>query len=252
MKIMVQGQLVEYKDEGTGPVIVLLHGWGANLASFSDLAKELSNNARVIRLDFPGFGGSVKPDDSWGVGEYAQFVSAFLKKLNIDAVDAFIGHSFGGRVIIKGIATGVLSAKKIVLLDTAGVRPQPTAKKAFLKMIAKTGKVVTTIPGLRKIRPLLRSKLYAAAGATDYLNAQAMQKIFIHTINEDLLPYVASITQPCLLVWGERDAETPVADAYKIMNELTDGTLTVVPEAGHFVYLDEPVIVTKALKAFLS
>lgn len=252
MKIMVDSQLVEYKDEGSGPVIVLLHGWGANLGSFNDLAKELSGSNRVIRVDFPGFGGSAKPDNSWGVGEYGMFVSAFLKKLQINSVYAHIGHSFGGRVIIKGIATGILSAEKIVLLDTAGVKPSASTKKAFLRTIAKVGKVVTSAPGLRKLRPLLRKKLYKAAGSTDYLDAQAMQKIFLNTINEDLLAYVSSISQPTYLIWGETDTETPVADAYKILNELPDGKLTVIPDAGHFVYLDEPTIVTNELKEFLS
>jgi pimeloyl-ACP methyl ester carboxylesterase len=252
MKIMVDSQLVECKDEGTGPVIVLLHGWGANLGSFNDLAKELSESARVIRLDFPGFGGSTKPDDKWGVGEYSIFVGAFLKKLNVTSVYALIGHSFGGRVIIKGIATGELSAAKIVLLDTAGVKPSATAKKALLHTIAKLGKGMTSVPGLRKLQPLLRAKLYKAAGSTDYLDAQAMQKIFLNTINEDLLPYVPRIAQPTLLIWGEGDLETPVGDAYKILNELPNGKLTVVPGAGHFVYLDEPMLVTKELREFLS
>lgn len=252
MKIIIDGQLVEYTDEGNGPVVVLLHGWGANLTSFNDLAKSLSGSMRVMRLDFPGFGGSTKPDDTWDVGRYGAFVSRFLDKLNIDSVRGLVGHSFGGRVIIKAIATSVLSAEKIILLDTAGVKPSATAKKAFLKTIAKLGKGMTSVPVLRKLQPLLRKKLYAAAGSTDYLDAQAMQKIFLNTINEDLLPYVKRIKQPTLLVWGEADSETPVADAYKILNELEDGKLIVVPNAGHFVYLDEPVVVIKDVKEFLS
>jgi pimeloyl-ACP methyl ester carboxylesterase len=251
MQIMVNGQLVQYKDEGKGPVIVLLHGWGANLASFDGIVTYLSTQFRVIRFDFPGFGGSPKPADSWGVSEYAQLTAGVLAKLNIRIIFAFGGHSFGGRVIIKGVADKILSSEKVILIDTAGIRPRSSARKNILKVVAKTGKVVTSLPGLRTLRPALRKKLYTAAGTTDYLEADAMQKIFLNTINEDLLPIVSSITQPTLLIWGENDTETPVSDAYMLMNELVDGELLVVPEAGHFVYIDDPLAVQRALEAFL-
>jgi pimeloyl-ACP methyl ester carboxylesterase len=251
MQIMVNGQLVQYKDEGKGPVVVLLHGWGANLGSFDGITTYLSKKFRVIRIDFPGFGGSPKPADSWGVGEYASLTAAVLGKLEIKNVYAFGGHSFGGRVIIKGIATKVLAAKKLILIDTAGVRPAASAKKSVLRVVAKSGKLVTSLPGLKKLQPALRKRLYAAAGTTDYLEAEAMQKIFLNTINEDLLPYVHELIQPALLMWGENDTETPVADAYKLMNELPDGELLVVPDAGHFVYLDDPSAVQHAMEAFL-
>lgn len=251
MQIMVNGQLVQYKDEGKGAVIVLLHGWGANLGSFDGIAGYLSKKFRVIRIDFPGFGGSPKPADSWGVGEYAVLTAGVLAKLEIAHVYVIGGHSFGGRVIIKGVATKVLSADKLILIDTAGVRPAASAKKSVLQVVAKSGKLVTSLPGLKKLQPALRKKLYAAAGTTDYLEAEAMQKIFLNTINEDLLPLVSHITQPALLIWGENDTETPVADAYMMMNELSDGELLVVPDAGHFVYLDDPKAVQKAIEAFV-
>lgn len=251
MQIMVNGQLVNYKDEGKGPVVVMLHGWGANLASFDGMTSYLAKKFRVIRFDFPGFGGSPKPADSWGVGEYADLTAKVLSKLEIDNVHALIGHSFGGRVIIKGIAKKYLEAERIVLVDTAGVRPAKSAKKHILHMVAKSGKVVTSLPGLRKLQPTLRKKLYKAAGTNDYLEAEEMQKIFLNTIKEDLLPLVADITQPALLIWGESDMETPVADAYKLMNELPDAELLVIPDAGHFVYLDDPLAVEHALRGFL-
>lgn len=251
MQIMVNNQLVTYRDEGKGRVVVLLHGWGAHSASFDEVTGYLSKQFRVIRFDFPGFGGSPKPADDWGVGEYAQLTAGVLKKLGIDAVYAFGGHSFGGRVIIKGVATGMLSAEKLLLIDAAGVRPSTSAKKHLLKMIAKTGKAVTALPGLRALQPALRRRLYKAAGTTDYLEAEAMQKIFLNTINEDLLPLVHKLTQPTLLIWGEHDRETPVGDAYKILNDLSAGELVVVPDAGHFVYIDQPKAVQKAIEAFL-
>jgi pimeloyl-ACP methyl ester carboxylesterase len=252
MKILIDRQLVEYKREGQGKTVVLLHGWGASLATFDELAKYLTGRGfEVIRFDFPGFGGSPKPDDSWGVGEYAGLTAALLQKLKVKSVYALIGHSFGGRVIIKGISAKQLNPKKVVLLGAAGVKPRQTGKKLAYKAVAKVGKVLTSVPGLRSAQGRLREKLYATAGATDYLNAGSMRKVFLNTINEDLLGDVSHVLQPTLLVWGENDTETPLYQARLIKERLKTGELVVVPEAGHFVYTDDSAAVMRELDRFL-
>jgi pimeloyl-ACP methyl ester carboxylesterase len=251
MQIMVNGQLIQYRDEGKGHAILMLHGWGSNLATFDTLANHLSKRFRVVRLDLPGFGGSPRPTDNWGVGDYARQVRDVTSKLRIDKLYAIIGHSFGGRVIIKGIAESYFHPQKVVLIGTAGVKPPKSIKKSAYAVVAKAGKAITMVPGLKSLRRVLRKKLYEAAGASDYLNAGAMQKIFLNTIDEDLLPLVHTITQPALLIWGENDNETPLTDARRIMRELPDGQLIVIPQAGHFVYSDDAVAVDKALDAFL-
>ena len=252
MKVLVNGQLIEYKKEGRGRTVVLLHGWGDSLATFSELAKYfVGRGFEVLRFDFPGFGGSPKPDDSWGVGEYAALTSALLEKLKVTNVYALVGHSFGGRVIIKGVASGKLQAKKVVLIGAAGVKTPKSAKKQALKVVAKVGKAATALPGLKSLRGELRKKLYGAAGSTDYLNAGQMQKIFLNTINEDLLPEVSKITQPTLLLWGEHDDQTPVRDAERMREQLPYATLVVVPDTGHFVFIDDVLAITKELDGFL-
>lgn len=252
MKVLVNGQLVEYKKEGRGRTIVLLHGWGMTLTTFDDLAKYLVGKGyEVLRFDFPGFGGSPKPADSWGVGEYVALTSSLLIKLKVKNVEALVGHSFGGRVIIKGVSSGQLKPKKVVLMDAAGVRPPRTAKKQALKAIAKIGKAATSLPGLRSLRVGLRQKLYETAGSSDYLNAGELQKIFLNTINEDLVPVLAKIKLPTLLIWGEDDTETPLKDGEQMRANIKNSDLIVVPGAGHFVYIDDPVAVEKELDGWL-
>jgi pimeloyl-ACP methyl ester carboxylesterase len=251
MNIVIDGQLVSYSDEGKGRVIVLLHGWGQTKKTFDDLARHLSKTFRVVRLDFPGFGGSSRPDDSWGVGEYAELTAKFLQKLKVESVYALIGHSFGGRVIIKGVASKLLSPDKVVLIGAAGVKASRTFKKEALKVTAKVGKAATALPVLRNLRTSLRKKLYDVAGNTDYLNAGPMRKIFINTINEDLLPYVSKITRPALLIWGENDTEAPVRDGKRMNEQLKNSTFVEIQDAGHFVYDDNLDAVTKELDRFL-
>ena len=123
MKVIVKGQLVNYKDEGAGKVLLLLHGWGQTLQTFDDVAEHFSNNYRVIRVDFPGFGGSPKPSDDWHIDDYAKFVEDFLQKVDVDTVYAVLAHSFGGRITIKAAAKKYFDVEKLVLMGYAGVKP---------------------------------------------------------------------------------------------------------------------------------
>jgi len=252
MKVLVNGQLVEYKKEGKGKAILLLHGWGDSLSTFDGLATYLVEKGfEVIRFDFPGFGGSPAPTHTWNVADYARLTSELLTKLKKTEFHAVIGHSFGGRVIIKSFAHQLLRTEKVVLIGAAGIKPAKTLKKRAFKVVAKVGKVATSFPGLSQLRKGLRTKLYSAAGSTDYLLAGEMQKIFLLTINEDLLPDVSSINVPTLLIWGQEDYETPVKDGIAMESRIKDSRLVVVPETGHFVFKDDFTAVKKELELFL-
>lgn len=252
MKVIVKGHLVNYKDEGSGKVMLLLHGWGQTLQTFDDLASHFSKNYRVIRIDFPGFGGSPKPSDDWHIDDYAKFVADFLQKVEVDKVYGVLAHSFGGRVTIKSAAKKYFAIEKLVLMGSAGVKPSASAKKMAYKLIAKAGKQITKMPGLSKAQVLLRRKLYASAGATDYLESADLKQIFLHTINEDLQGNAATIKQPALLVWGQDDNQTPVADAQKLHGAMKNSQLVIFPNAGHFIYIDERDAVVQKLDEFLA
>lgn len=251
MKVIVDGQLIEYKDEGSGKVVLLLHGWGTNLTTFNQLAGHLSLKFRVIRFDFPGFGQSPKPVNDWSVSDYACLTGKLLDKLKINELHTVIAHSFGGRVVIKGVSLDYFAPKKVVLMGAAGVKPSQSIKTGLYKSVAKIGKLVTSLPLLINIQPALRRRLHAAAGSTDYLQAGQMQKIFLNVIAEDLLPEVKHLTQPTLLIWGNDDTQTPLTDAKAILELLDKGELVVVPNSGHFVYSEAYSKVVKQLDAFL-
>lgn len=251
MKLIVNDQLVTYGDEGTGKVILLLHGWGASLGTFTALTKDLSDNYRVISLDFPGFGASPKPNDSWHVDDYAQLVKAMIQKLEVDPY-AMVGHSFGGRVILKAVGNNYLDPEKIVLMSSAGVKPKASLRQFAYALAAKIGKLILKLPLLSRFQVKLRRRLYESAGSTDYLEAEAMRPIFLNVINEDLQADAAKIQQPSLLLWGEDDDSTPVSDARTLHDAIKNSQLRVIPNAGHFVYIDKYDEAAKAIKDFLA
>lgn len=252
MKIVVNDQLVNYVDQGKGKVILLLHGWGANLHSFDDMAQDLADEYRLIRIDFPAFGGSPRPTSDWDIGNYADLVAAFLQKKNIHHLTAVIAHSFGGRVTIKLAGQGLIDADKIILIGSGGIKHSSSPRQQAYKVVAKTGRQLLKLPGLAALQGTARRRLYQTAGAMDYFDADDdMQKIFLKVINEDVRELATHITIPTLLIWGENDTETPVADG-KIFQQKIDGSkLVVIPDAGHFAYLDQLQKVMSLVREFI-
>ncbi len=251
MQVIIDGLLTNFEDEGKGKILLCLHGWGSGSTTFKSISKHFSKKYRVICIDLPGFGQSQTPPDNWRVQDYADFVKKFLYKIGIKDIYTIIAHSFGGRVAIKLISNQLLRPDKVIFIGAAGIKPSVGTKKALYKAVAKTGKAITKLPVLKKLQPKLRQKLYAQAGASDYLQAGPMRKIFLNTISEDLTNEISNITMPTLLIWGEEDDQTPVGDGYVFHEKIVGSELVVIAGAGHFVHIDNPQEVQKDMEKFL-
>ncbi len=81
-------------------------------------------------MDLPGFGQTAEPLEAWDVGQYAEFVKEFIRSLRLKKV-ILMGHSFGGRIIIKLMSNldNAFEVEKIVLLDSAGIKPKKKLKQ---------------------------------------------------------------------------------------------------------------------------
>lgn len=252
MKVIVDGQLIEYYDEGRGSVVLMLHGWGVDSRSFKKLAAGLSDNYRVIRFDFPGFGGSQLPSQDWRVEDYARCTSNFLNKIGVNEILAVIAHSFGSRVIIKAISKKYLNPKKIILIGAAGIRPIKPRKRQIYKIIAKVGKFTTSLPVVYKLQPKLKKALYKSAGSMDYINSGQMKQIFINTVNEDLTDEISKIQIPTFLIWGQDDIETPVEYGKKINELIVGSKMLVFKKCSHYVFIERSEEVINEIKDFIK
>lgn len=248
---IVDGVDVRFQDGGTGPLVLLLHGWGDTLATFDKLIPELGEK-RFVRLDLPGFGGSELPGELWDVSQYAAFVRHFLDKFGVAEPSVLVGHSFGGRVAIKGIASGLFKPKQLVLIASAGVVARGGARRGVFSLLAKAGKFLTAFPPLSLFRERLRRRLYRLAGSADYLQAGAMKETFLKVVSENLKADAEKIKIPTLLVWGERDTETPLAEARILEKTIGGARLDIIPEAGHFVHRDMLKETAERIKAFIT
>ena len=233
MFIKIDDVKVYYEVEGQGHPILLLHGWGQSVAAFKPVFDYLKNNFQVYSLDFPGFGQSDEPKTVWSIYDYADMVEKFVEKLGIVHPTIF-GHSFGGRVAII-YAGRKNDLNKLVLIDSAGVKPKRGLDYYTRVYTYKLGKKVLGLPGLRAYK----EKMMENAGSSDYKNSTPMMRqIMSKVVNEDLQHLMPSIEAETLLVWGELDNATPLSDAKIMERKIPGAGLVVFNGAGHYSYLD--------------
>lgn len=251
MNLIVDGLDVAVKDEGKGPIILMLHGWKSDFNAFDSLAEKLVESNRVIRPNLPGFGSSQTPPTDWGVPEYAQFVNAYLKKMKATEIAAIVGHSMGGRIAMYGLAHQEFVAPKLVLLGSAGVPPSKTPKSISYWLAAKLGRAATIfLP--RSLRHRLRQRLYHSAGSTDYLHSGELRQIFSNMIKEDAREYAGKIKSQTLLVYGKNDTEAPPEFGETFHQLIPRSELLLVPNAGHYVHHDQAQLVERKIQEFLA
>lgn len=238
MFIELQGLKVFYDFAGEGDTVVLMHGWGGQVGSFKPVFDYLSRRFKVYVFDFPGFGKSDLPPKAWGTEEYGKFVMKFFKAVNIERAN-IIAHSFGGRIAIWLAANFPEMVKKLVLIDSAGIKPKRTFKYHIKVTTAKTGKRIFSLPIFGKYGERLLNNLYRLVGSKDYQQQTGiMRSTLVRIVNEDLRDLLPKIAAPTLLIWGENDKDVPVSYAKIMEKEIRDAGLVIFEGAGHFSYID--------------
>ena len=251
MQIICQGLKINYSLQGSGPALLMLHGWGSSQKDFQPLIDELGSSYRIITIDLPGFGQSERPNEVWGVENYTQFTKDFLEQINQKNIEAVVGHSFGGRVAIYGVGYGILHPKKLILLGAAGIRHNQSLRNRAYKIVAKLGKAFFSIPMIGRFRSQAKNRLYDMADAQDYISSSEMRDIFVRVINKDLRAEASQIDLATLLVWGSEDSDSPINDA-RIFNKLIPGSkLFILQNAGHYVHVDQSRQVARIMREFL-
>jgi pimeloyl-ACP methyl ester carboxylesterase len=249
-QIVVSNQLISYKLIQNGgeknSSIIFLHGWRSNKEIWLTAMSQLPTaDYQLFAIDLPGFGGSQLPTKVFTIGDYAEIVVEFIKKLDLKNT-IIVGHSFGGRVGIKLAAQYPAIVAKLVLVDSAGFSLSQE-KKSVMNLAAKIAR-----PFFKpKFMQGLRKKIYGHIGAEDYLATPELQQTFVNVVNEDLSEDMKKINCPTLIITGEKDMDTPVEFGIKMHSLIPNSKFLILPNAGHFSFLDKPEEFTEKLKEFI-
>jgi len=241
----------------------LLHGWGVSSDKYIITASEILDliSSYVFYIpDLPGFGKSDEPKDDWRLDDYVEFTRSFVKavaqresgfepikdilekavkdegsvlKLE-DKRIILMAHSFGARIAIKYAVRYPQDLCELVMTGAAGIKHRLTAKQRIFFYMSKIGKAVFSLPGLSGMERFAKRFLYEAAREKDYVNAsQRMKGVMKNALAEDLTPLLEKINVPAMLIWGENDHSTPLADGELMHERIKDSKLFVVKDINH-------------------
>ena len=245
---------INYLKKGTGENVLILPGWGTTIETYMPLINSISNYRTVYCLDMPGFGKSSEPDIAWDLDDYVEFVLEFINKMQIQELD-LIGHSNGGRIIIKLMNRPNLNikVKNIILIGSAGiVKPLSFFQKNKVGFLKSCKKIIEIKP-IKSAFPNLLNKLKNKYGSEDYKNASPiMKQCLVNLINIDLRECLPNIKRPTLLIWGVNDTATPISDGELMQKLIPDSGLIRVENCTHYVFLEQPAYVNAVINNFLT
>lgn len=254
IKAKIKKIQTNYIKKGAGKPVLIIPGWGTTINTYMTLINSISKYACVYCLDMPGFGKTEEPNTSWNLDDYISFIIEFIKSQNIKELD-LIGHSNGGRIIIKLMSSKKVDFKvnKIILIGSAGIVHKKTLSQKFKVKIFKFCKKILEFKPIHTLFPNLLSKLKNSFGSEDYKNASPVMKgTLVKLINEDIRNFLPNIKVPTLLIWGELDTATPISDGEIMEKSIPDAGLVRVQNCSHYVFLERPYYVDKIIYTFLN
>ena len=260
-ELVLHGHRVRFRQTGSGPVLVLIHGITGSSQTWSDVIPALAEHHTVVAPDLLGHGESAKPRGDYSLGAYASSVRDLLTVLGHERA-TIVGHSLGGGVAMQFAYQFPERTERLVLVSSGGLGTEV----ALLLRLA-------TLPGSEYVLPLLCTRRLVDAGASvagffgrlglrPSPDAEEMatgfaslgdietRQAFIHTVRaimdiggqrvsaRDRLYLAAGV--PMLIVWGERDPMIPAAHGHAAHEAVPGSRLEVFADAGHFPHRDEP------------
>ncbi|HEX9148807.1 MAG TPA: alpha/beta fold hydrolase [Thermoanaerobaculia bacterium] len=257
MRIEWGGSAADIRELGSGPAIVLVHGFPLDGAMWSGVARALAPRFRVFKPDLPGRGNTdaAAPDSIAG---YADFIEALVTDLPPPV--GIAGFSFGGYISLELMKRRPEKIRALALIDTRAAADDPAGRARRDETIA-----AVRAEGVKSVVESMPPKLLSPAslGRPDLL--ERVQRMISRqkpeTLAADLVAmrdrpdsteFLPRVAVPTLVVVGEQDALTPPADSEAMAAAVPGARLVRIPGAGHLSPMERPKAVAEALADFFS
>ncbi len=222
------------------------------------IARALADAYRIANIDLPGHGKTPVPPSAMGVPEHAALIHDLIQH-HFEGPVCIIGHSNGGRIAMYMASdeTMKLSIERLVLVGPSGITPERTARYYIRRYLAQALKAPFEIlpPRLREagLDWLRHTLLWNLLGSSDYRRLTGvMRDTFVKTVSTHLDDRVGAISVPTLIFWGDEDQEVRRSQVEALESRIPDAGLVVLPNAGHYAYLDDPITFLRATRFFLE
>jgi pimeloyl-ACP methyl ester carboxylesterase len=258
----VRGGRVRYLVAGDGEPLVLVHGLGGAAANWSALAPLLLPGRRVLVPELPGHGGSSPLAAAPSLNGYADRIALLL-----DRPAAVVGHSLGGAISLRLAIRRPELVSALVLAGSAGISSGTRRAGYALAMTAllKPGKRIAPYRARIARSAALKTLVFGRWGASDPpALPPEMAEAFLsgparHTdtasaaralVRDDPRPDLDRVRCPVLLLWGARDNQLPIGDAFEYARRL-HAPLRTIADCGHLLIGERPDACADAIASFL-
>lgn len=235
-------QPAAYLETGSGPTLLLLHGFLGTGDCWLPLMEKLRSHYRCISLDLLGFGESGKPAIRYDIATEVAFVRQVVEALNLGSC-YIMGHSFGGWVAAAYALQYPDAVDGLVLAAAAGIRDD-----SFCGRYDHLRPLLWPVPvidwGLRLVKPLarlvgqqaaiaqltwFRQELKAQPAARSFLLDRLRPEDAIDTVEQQ----IHQLRVPTLVITGDRDETIPLGHSQTYATEIPEAQLAIIPEADH-------------------
>jgi pimeloyl-ACP methyl ester carboxylesterase len=263
----VKAVRLRYFAAGAGAPLVLLHGLSGAAANWELLAPRLAERSRVLVPDLPGHSGSAPLPAAPSLDAFAERVALVAEREGmLPAV--LVGHSLGGLVALRLALRRPESVRGVVLAGAAGITSATRWAQFWLTVFGflRLGRRVEPFSDeVARFRPL-RYPVFGYWGASDpsALSDAAVAALLagpaLHTdtlsagralVADDPRLDLAGVRCPCLVLWGARDRQVPLEDAFEYARRLR-APLRAIADCGHLLIAERPDACVDAIEAFLD
>lgn len=263
----VKGVRLRWFVGGEGSPLVLLHGLGGAASNWIELAPQLARDHRVVAVDLPGHGGSSALPVLPNLEPFADRVGLVLQREEAHPA-VVVGHSLGCVVALRLAMRSPELVRGLVLISAAGIGSTSRRARYALAVssLVQPGRLIAPLRGRIARSERLRAVVWANWATPDGTTVSPTATLgllegpALHTdtssaaaalVEEDPRVDLERVRCPAMLVWGARDPQVPVDDAFEYARRLR-APLRVVAGAGHLVIAERPVACLDAIRSFLD
>jgi len=251
---------ISYEILGDGPPVVLLHPFPANHELWLPAAQQLVTRYRVILPDLRGHGESGVGEGPVTMAKHAADITRILDDAKVGRA-AFAGVSIGGSVLFEFWRRNRHRKSSLTLIDTKAAPDTPEGRASRLQSAADVLE--------RGTEPFIESMLPKLLAETTRHSrpdlVEAARKMMLKMSPEDIslvlkgmaerpdsIPTLKTITVPTLILVGDEDTLTPVADAELMKQNISGSQMKVIRRAGHYAVWEKPEETGMVLRQFMD
>ena len=256
--IRVDGAPVEYRQDGAGPDLLLLHSLLTELGVFDTIVPALAGRHRVTRLNLPGFGASA-PIELHSVADHADHVARMLDALQLPrSVDVF-GNGFGAFVALELAIRHGARFGRLLVADTAPGFPEPATApfRVMAEKVRTVGMAAVLDAAIGRMFPAPYQEAHpdiVAARKTALVptDAACFARACLALAALDLRVRLPGIRNPTLVMCGALDQTTPPALAREVASAIPGAIYREIDGSGHCPMLEQPEALVAMIESFIS